>query len=52
MESYNTLYLGFAAAYRRKAELAVDSHAKEVLLKLANAYELAAEAIQSYPEAA
>ncbi len=52
MESYLKLYLGFAAEYRRKAEVTGDSQAKKALLKLASAYELAAEAIESCPEAA
>jgi len=52
MESYTKLYLGFASEYRRKAEVTGDSHAREVLLRLARAYEVAAEAVQTYPEAA
>lgn len=52
MESYTKLYLRFAAEYRRKAELTGDTDAKDVFLKLADAYEVAADAVQSCPEAA
>ena len=52
MESYVQLYLGFASEYRRKAGLTGDGQAKEALLKLAHRYELAAQAVESCPEAA
>jgi hypothetical protein len=52
METYTKLYLDFAAEHRQKAEASTDSHTREALLKVVMAYELAAEAIQTYPEEA
>jgi hypothetical protein len=52
MESYEKLYLDLAAEHRRKADASTDQRERETLLKLANAYELAAKSIRRYPEAA
>jgi hypothetical protein len=52
MESYEKLYLDLAAEHRRKADASTDQRERETLLKLVDAYELAAESIRRYPEAA
>ena len=52
MESYERLYLDLATEHRRKADISTDRCEREILLKLVNAYELAAESIRRYPEAA
>jgi hypothetical protein len=52
MESYERLYLDLAAEHRRKADATTDHRERETLLKLVDAYELAAESIRRYPEAA
>jgi hypothetical protein len=52
MESYERLYLDLATEYQRKADISTDRSEREILLKLVNAYELAAESIRRYPEAA
>ena len=52
MESYEKLYLDLAAEHRRKADASTDQREREALLTLVNAYELAAESIRKYPEAA
>jgi hypothetical protein len=52
MESYERLYLDLAAEHRRKADATTDHLERETLLKLVDAYELAAESIRRYPEVA
>jgi len=52
MESYEKLYLDLATEHRRKADASTGRCERETLLKLVNAYELAAESIRRYPEAA
>ena len=52
MESYEKLYLDLAAEHRRKADASIDGRERESLLRLVNAYELAAASIRKYPEAA
>jgi len=52
MESYEELYLHLAAEHRRKADASTHQRERETLLKLVNAFEVAAESIRRYPEAA
>ena len=52
METYEELYLDLAAEHRRKADASTDQRERETLLKLVNAFEVAAESIRRYPEAA
>jgi hypothetical protein len=52
MESYEKLYLDLAAEHRRRADVSTDQRERENLLKLVTAFELAAESIRRYPEAA
>ena len=52
LEAYSELYLELAAAQRRKADASADPRVRKSLMTLARAYELAAEAIRKYPEAA
>ena len=52
METYTELYLELAAVQRRKADASTDPRVRECLLNLVKAYELAAESIRKYPEAA
>jgi hypothetical protein len=51
MESHRKLYLDLAAEHRLKAEAISEPEARVAMLKLAENYEAAAEAIEVYPEA-
>jgi hypothetical protein len=51
MESHRNLYLELAAEHRLKAETVVEPGARETMLRLAENYEAAADAIEIYPEA-
>ena len=52
LESHEKLYLDLAAEHRRKADASTEPRVAEGLLNLVRAYELAAESIRKYPEAA
>jgi hypothetical protein len=51
MESHRNLYLQLAAEHRLRAETTGESDTRATLLKLAENYEAAADAIGTYPEA-
>ena len=51
MESHRNLYLQLAAEHRLRAETSPEPDTRATLLKLAENYEAAADAIRTYPEA-